>query len=245
MVIIEKPRSDKRKSYAIVTKSNDLTRGDISKVDSVLFGRLLNIFVSQINRDDEDFRDYTLPIVALMPEGKRSGTYYAAVYKYAKEWLKATVTIRLDVNQVALYPLFSKIIINRETNYITVNIHKDLKPHLLSLKKYFTQFALEEYLRLSSVKTQRLFELLCSWQDKIQVEIDINALHTHLDTEKYLRANSTKFKERVLDVAHREILKSTSLRYEWTFKKVGRKATSVVFNFTQFRQPRLFADDDL
>lgn len=234
MVIVERPRPDKRKSKAsaIVTKSNDLTRGEISKIDSVLFGRLINIFISQISRDDEDFRDYTLPLIALMPEGKRSGTYYAAIDKYAKEWLKSTVAIRIDADRVALYPLFSKLEINRKTNHITVNIHKDLKPHLLDLKKHFTQFPLHEYLRLSTVKTQRLFELLCSWHDKIQVEISLSALHTFLDTEEYLRKNSSTFRTRVLEPAHKEILKNTSLYYEWSIeKKTARKATTVIFSF--------------
>lgn len=224
-------RKKKKNRGIIVTKSNDMARAEISKVESVLFGRLMNIFISQLQRDDKDFKDYTLPMVALMPEGQRSGQYYEAIEKQAQQWQKVTITLRPDKEQTTIYALFSKIDINRRTNLVTVNIHRDLKPHLLELKHKFTQFSLQEYIKLSTVKTQRLFELLSSWRDKIQVTIALDRLHDILGCEDYMRKNSKEFRVRVLEPSHKEILEHTSLYYEWELKKTGRRVTSVIFNF--------------
>lgn len=236
VVAIESPRPlrtarKKMKTKAIVTKSNDLVRGEISKVDSILFGRLMNIFISQIHRDDKDFHDYTLPMIALMPDGQRGGHYYKDIEKHAKQWLKVVITMGIDKDHIVHYPLFSKIDINRKTNQITVNIHRDLKPHLLELKQKFTQFALQEYMRLSTVKTQRLFELLSSWRDKMRFTIAIEELYDFLDCEEYMRKNSKEFRVRVLEPSHKEILEHTSLYYDWSLEKTGRKVTAVTFNF--------------
>lgn len=249
IVTIESPRqlrTARTKTKSIVTKSNDLVRGEISKVDSVLFGRLMNIFIAQVHRDDKDFHDYTLPMIALMPDGQRGGHYYNDIEKHAKQWLKVVITMRINKDLTVNYPLFSKIEINRKTNMVTVNIHRDLKPHLLELKQKFTQFSLQDYMQLSTIKTQRLFELLSSWQDRIYLEIAIEDLHDYLDCEDYMRKNSKEFRVRVLEPSHKEILKHTSLYYSWSMKKVGRRVTTVIFNFVPPAPPSpqqsLFAD---
>lgn len=235
-ISIENPRSlriAKKNSghRSKVTKSNDLARGQIDKTDSVLFGRLVNTVISQIKRNDEDFKDYSVHVSDLMP-GHGGGTYYEAINKQFDLWLKVAITIHGN-NSVTKYPIFSKIKLDKTINVITVNIHKDLKPFLLQLKENFTQYSLQEYMRLPTIKTQRLFEFLSSWKNKPQIQINIEQLHDILDSEQYIRKDFKMLRIRVLEPAQQHILKNSELSFDWIAVKVGRKVESVVFTFVR------------
>jgi len=234
-IIIEKNNLTKETKTqilrAVVTKSNELARSEISKVNSVLFGRLFNIFLSKINKEDADFKDYNIPMTVLMSEKNRGGLYYDIINKQSDKWLEVVAKIKINNDEIIKYPLFSKLKINKRTNIITINIHRDLKPHLLQLREHFTQYPIQEYLRLSTVKTQRLFELLSSWQSCLCFKIDIEKLQDFLNCETYHRKNFKFFRTRILEPAHREITQHTSLRYDWETEKHGRKVIAIKFTF--------------
>lgn len=224
-------------SHSVVTKSNALARAEIQTIDSVLFGRLLNIFIAQIKREDEDFHDYKIPMVELM-SNTRGGQYYDSIEKQAEKWLDIKVTMQIDPYNIYKYVLFNKIHINRKDNTININIHRDLKPHLLQLKDHFTQFSLLEYLRLSTVRAQKLFELLSSWRNQEFFKIKIEDFHNIFDSEAYLRANFKEFRKKVLEIAHKEILQCTSLYFRWETETRGRgqKVIAVIFYFTELTE---------
>lgn len=225
-----------RTKNSTVTKSNQLARCEIENIQSVMFGRLFNTFIAQIKRDDVDFRDYEIPMINLMPDGKRSGVYYNMLDVQSDKWLEVVIKISIDANNFIKYPLFSKIHVNTDKNTIIVNVHKDLKPHLLQLKDHFTQYSLEEYMRLSTVRTQRLFELLSSWRTSDNFKIEIEDLHNFLGNEEYLRKNFKDFRNKVLDIARKDILKNTALYYRWEAETRGRKVVAVIFHFTELTE---------
>jgi plasmid replication initiation protein len=98
------------------------------------------------------------------------------------------------------------------------------------LKKHFTTYSLTEYLSLPSTYSQRIYEILRSWDDCVTTEISTADLHERLCTPPSLRKNFAAFRRRVLDKSHKDITGKTRLRYEWEPIKKGRKVTAVRFH---------------
>ena len=87
-------------------------------------------------------------------------------------------------------------------------------------------------LDLLSIYSQRLFEILKSWSDKPEVELTVLYLKTILEVPKSMK-NFAEFRRRVLEKAHNDITKYTSLRFEWEPIKKGRSVESVRFIFAK------------
>jgi plasmid replication initiation protein len=120
--------------------------------------------------------------------------------------------------------------------------HPDLKPHYLQLKKYYTQYDLAEFMSLPSVYSQRLYEVLKSWSDKPEVEIEIEDLHNMLDTPNSLQDNFAYFRRRVLEQAHKDIVEreGSSLWFDWEpVKGYKGKVVAVRFVFSEERAKEL------
>ena len=103
--------------------------------------------------------------------------------------------------------------------------------HYLELKKHFTKYALAEFLALPSTYSQRIYEILRSWDDCDTTDINMEDLHEMLQTPPSMRKNSAEFKRRVLDKAKKDIEEKTTLRFSYEISKKGRKAVSVRFSF--------------
>lgn len=107
-----------------------------------------------------------------------------------------------------------------------------MAPFLLDLQQCFTQYSLTEYLKLPSVYSQRIFEILKSWSGKPEVILPVSELHRLLDSPDSFQANFAEFRRRVLEKAHKDITEKTSFRYEWEPVKIGRSVEKIRFIFS-------------
>jgi plasmid replication initiation protein len=95
---------------------------------------------------------------------------------------------------------------------------------------------------LPSIYSQRLYEVLKSWSDKPEIEIEIEELHYMLDTPNSLRENFAYFRKRVLEQAHKDIVEreGSSLRFNWEPIKASRgKVIAIRFVFSEVRSQEL------
>jgi plasmid replication initiation protein len=109
----------------------------------------------------------------------------------------------------------------------------DLKPLFLNLKKKFTMYSAREIMTLPSSYSQKMFMLLKSWSGLPEITIEIQQLHTLLDTPASLEKNFKDFRRRVLEQAHKDIMKTTALFYQWEPVKKQRAVTAIHFIFSE------------
>lgn len=118
-----------------------------------------------------------------------------------------------------------------ENGIITAMFNPLIQEHLTQLKGVFTQYDVLEYSYLPSIYSQRLFEILKSYENGIEkkyVDIDLQTLRQALECQDIL-ADWYDFRKRVLVKAHSDINEKTSLKYDWEPVKTGRKITGVRF----------------
>ena len=133
-----------------------------------------------------------------------------------------------------LYTFFSSI--TYRNGIIEARFNWEMKPLLLDLRRCFTQYNLMEYLTLSSVYSQRLFEILKSWANTPEVVLSIGELHHLLDSPASSRADFRQFRTRIIEKAHKDIHEKTSLHFEWEPVKAGRSVEYIRFLFAPGRK---------
>ena len=94
--------------------------------------------------------------------------------------------------------------------------------YYLNLQKHFAKYNLIEYLTLTSIYSQRLFEILKSWSSVPELTLQLSELHDMLATTASLRKDSRNFRIRVLEKAHLDITSKTEFKYSWELLKRGR-----------------------
>lgn len=210
-----------------IKKSNALARARWSP-DSVWEPRLVAILAAQIRPGDTDFQTYEIRLVDIL--GKEPG---GENYKILKEAVYKAMSRVIVINNGkgwSMYNIFSKCSLDSEKGTLEICFHPDLKEHYLQLKQYM-QYNLLEFMLLPSIYSQRIFEFLKSWDDTKEVIISLDELHDMLDTPQSFRNDFHNFKARVVEKAHKDILKFTGLYYTWEPIKTGRAVSHIKFTF--------------
>lgn len=223
----------------IVKKSNALIRGHWV-VESILEPRIVAVLASKVHINDKDFKAYEIPVSEIL------GMHYGGenlreLSKVVERVMGRVLTIYDDCGKNwSKYNVFSKCSYISEKGALLLSFHPDLKPHYLQLKERFTQYSLSEFMSLPSIYSQRLYEILKSWNDKPEIVIDIEELYKMLDVPVSFRKDFGAFRRKVLEQAHKDIVGRTdsSLWFDWEplkGKKSGKKTVAVRFVFNQTR----------
>ena len=217
----------------IVKKDNRLVRAkmDISSVDA---SRILANLVACIQTNDTQLKQaYRVAVKDFLADP--SGRGYTRVKGLCRELAQATVEMETP-DPDGPHPIFhvgaifSRIVYKKGIVEAEFNGH--MAPFLLDLQRCFTQYSLIEYLKLPSIYSQRLFEILKSWSGKSEIILSMTELHRMLNSPASFRADFCEFRRRVLEKAHKDITAHTSFRYEWEPVKVGRSVEKIRFIFS-------------
>lgn len=221
----------------IVKADNELFRAKYG-MKNTLAGRIFMAFASLVNEKDVategrgNFIRYTISASSVIGKIKAGGDYYKELKEAAHSLLDQKLFRKIGKDGFQGYTLFATIIY--KDGLITGEFHQDLKPFFLEIQK-FTKLNLNQYMKLPSIYSQQMFGYLQSWHDKPEKEIPLSELHDMLNTTESLRKDFRNFRLRVLEKAHKDILKHTTLRYEWEPIKKGRAVVAVRFIFTPKR----------
>lgn len=218
----------------LVKKSNQLVRSKIV-IASVDASRILANLIACINSADIEFNEvYKVAIKDFFPD--KSGRGYFRVKSICKDLIYAHAEIEnigVTKERLRLIPFFRQI--DYENGIVYAEFNSNMKHLLLELKQCFTEYNLIEYLRLPSTYSQRIFEILKSWDKKQEVTITVEDMHRMLNTPESFKANFKDFRRFVLEKAHRDITSKTDLYYEWEAIKKGRAVVSIRFIFSRKR----------
>lgn len=211
----------------LVKKSNAICR---SRWDSanIYERRIVALLASRIRPEDDDFKEYEIPITELFANCY-GGANYKTIRETLENLLSRTITIMGEDKKFTVYTLFTKSSYVTENNTIRIKINSELKPHFLSLKKRYTQYQLMEFFVLSSVYAQALFEFLKSWEDCKSSSVKIEELHLILGVPEIYKTNFAYFKRGILEPALKQINEKTSLKYNYGIKKEKKKISEIIF----------------
>jgi plasmid replication initiation protein len=220
----------------LVKKHNKLVRSKIN-IASKTASRICAALIACIRTDDKQFKEvYTVPIKDYLPE--EDGRTYQRVKAACRELVGATVEKEWpDPDDPEGDPIFHTMPFFMSVKYRKGKVEAEFNPKmsgvLLQLQGVFTKYNLIEYISLPSLYSQRLFEILKSWENVESGEITLSVaeLHHLLDTPSSFRADFAAFRRFVLEKAHKDIQEKTSLRFEWEPVKAGRSVEAIRFSF--------------
>lgn len=210
----------------IVKKSNALCRARWT-VESVWEPRLVALLASKVRVEDKDFQVYEIHVSEILQ--RHSGQDYKDIEAVVDKVMSRVLTVYDDKGWTK-YNVFSRCRFRRDDGMLELGFHPDLKPHYLELQKNFAQYDLLEFLMLPSIYSQRIFEILKSYNDLPETTIKLEELHEILDVPDSLKKDFAQFRRRVLEKAHKDICKiSPSLKYEWEPVKKGKAVIAIRF----------------
>lgn len=214
------------KKTDLITKTNELINASYHL--SVQEARLMGLMCSQIHPDDDDFQKYTINISEFLDLLEIKDTaYYTKVKKITRSLLSRVLTIRQPDGLLQVTWLSSAKYFDGQ-GVVQLSFDPEMKPYLLQLKEKFTSYRLANVLELSSQYAYRLYEMLKQYQVAGRRIIEIKDLRWSLNIEKSYERWSA-LKDKVLDIAEREINEKTDIKISWKPIKTGRKITAIDF----------------
>lgn len=212
--------------------ANDIVRG---KQDmSLQEARILRLLITQVVKEDNDLKTYSCKITDLAEFlNIDSNNLYRDIKDICEGLLQRLVRIGTG-NPKQSWESFQWL---NSAKYdgngtVTFRLSEDIKPYLIDLNAYFTQYKLENILEMKSFYGIRLYELLRAEYYKDEntyQEYTIEFLRQFFDCEiKYKKFNDLK--KRVLETAVKEVNEKSDLYiYEAIPIKTGRKITAIKF----------------
>lgn len=222
--------------------ANDIIKGKQSM--TLQTARLIRLLVTQISERDKDLKTYTCKITDLAKFlNIDSSNLYKDIFKICECAMKSVVYIGTG-NPKHPWELFHWI---STASYdgkgtLTLRLSDEIKPYVLELEKWFTQYKLKNILEFNSYYAIRLYEIIkcedgATGNMQSELEFEIEELRQYFDCESKYKLFSD-FKRNVIEVAVREINEKSDIWLKPTYKKWGRAYTSVSFeihaNFKRF-----------
>ncbi|WP_176547944.1 replication initiation protein [Priestia aryabhattai] len=193
--------------------------------------RIILTAISTIQTTDTEFHTYTIAVKELLKIFNITDKNHALIEKACEELVGKGIKIK-DEKGWTMYPWFQKIRYYKKEGVIEFQFPNDLKPYLLQLKKKegLTSYRLENILRLSSVYTQRIYEICFKWKKAGKCQFDIDHFKKMIGAtqESYSKAFGS-LKQRVLLPAVEEINEKTDIEISFKEIKTARKVTDIEF----------------
>lgn len=196
-----------------VAMANKLISGK-SSLD-VKSAKLIRTTIMQIKKDDTEIYPYEISIkqFADLIDLKSTSDLYRDVKKTCEELLKQIVVIGDKNDPKKAWKAFQWVsYCEYRDGYVYIKLNEELKPYLVGLKQYYTQYHLQNILVMKSAYSIRIYELIMMELkntsprpgNPLEITIMMDVLRRATDTEKKL-LKSNDFKKRVIDPAQKEI----------------------------------------
>lgn len=215
--------------------ANDIIKG---KQDMTLQeARIIRLLITQVVKQDKDLKTYTCRIQDLAKFlGVSSQNMYRDIRDICRQLLKRTVDIGTG-NPKEPWKTFQWVQLAEYdgNGNITLMLSNQIKPYVVELDKWFTQYQLGNILAMQSFYSIRLYELIKCQDGITRTEKDF-----HEFTMEYLREyfccekkykRVSQFKQKVIDTAVKEINEKgkTDIQLDVEYIKTGRAITAVRF----------------
>lgn len=224
-----KYRAIEQERQQLAAKANELiqkTRYSLSVEEQ----KIILYALSKISKDDVALHDMTFDILEFSRLCGLEGKAYARVKETFTRLQEKSFWIEIDKDTESCVHWFSKIHMKKRSGKVIVRFHEDLVPYILQLKNCFTSFSIYPTLAMKSKYSIRLYELLKSYEAIGDWWFTVEDFKKKLDATNYSLFGSLK--QKVIDVAAKEINLYSDLDVSWKPIKEGRKVVKIAFCIT-------------
>ena len=212
-----------------VTKSNDLIESTYKL--TLQEQRILLVLASKVQPSDDILKTYhfrTKDFIEIIGNKKGTG-FYTYIKQIVNELQTKRLTIKKDGKEFNYNWVITSIYEDNKGR-ITLQLHPELKGFFLELKEKFTSYQLENVVRLNSVYSIRIYELLKQYERIRKRKLTLEELRYFLGIEKDKYIQYGHLKNKVLLVAQKEINEKTDIQFTFNEIKTGRKVTGFEFD---------------
>ena len=224
------------KQRDLIVKSNRLIEASYRL--STQEQRLILLMASMIKPEDKDFHTYQIKvrdfnhIVGIKGEGG-----YDKTKDVTRRLLERVLNIKKEKSLLQINWLSSAEYFGGK-GYVELSFDPKLKPYLLQLKEFFTQYRLKDVVRLKRSYSIRIYELLKQYESIGKRSLDLSELRRVLGLQPNEYKQYGHLKSRILKPAQKELEKSTDLKFAFKEKKQGRRVSGIVFHIQNNRRKK-------
>lgn len=194
--------------------------------------RFIMLVISQIQPEDEDFKDYKLHIsdIAEACEAKKKHSRFK---DFAKKLMGRVIQID-EQDEILTMNWFSHIKYIKGTGVIECSISPMLKPYLLKLQNRYTSANLEHLLKFKSKYASRLYLVLkadygAQYKPTLEIEYGVGDMAKKFDLPEAYKKRYSDFKSYFLLPCLKEINEITDLTIDYEEIKPSRKIEAIKF----------------
>ncbi|MBX4260377.1 replication initiation protein (plasmid) [Clostridium estertheticum] len=210
-----------------VYQSNRLV--EASYTLTVIEQKLIRLLASMINKDDDDIREYEFKTKDLIKVLNTSDSrFYRDIDSITDLLMQRIIKIRnMETSEFIKYHWVDMA--KYVNGVLKLKINKDLKPFYLGLDCY-TKYQLRNIMQFKSTYSFRLYELFKQYETIGHRILTIEGLRNALNISKDQYPKYANLKQKVINVAVKEINTNTDLIVDYNELKEVRKIVSVQFS---------------
>lgn len=217
------------KEHHLVTQSNRIIEA-VYQMD-LISKKLMMSIISQVEPKDDDFDYYLISVDdwKKLAEIRGRTDYFQILLRSARKLRAKDISIFESGNEINV-GLVSAIKHDQKENTIGIRFDKELKPYLIGLKGNFTQYKINNIMRMRSVYSIRLYELLKRRENIATWSTKLDDLKPKLGITGSKFSAFSNFRMRVIDAAKKELSQKTDIGFNYDALKTGRKVTGIKFH---------------
>ena len=221
-----------------VCQANSLVGGKQAlKLNSA---KLIRAAIMQVVRDDEELKPYIITISELAELlNVPKSNIYRDIDDITDDILNNPVYIREEVGKKVRWikiPWVTRCEYNSDIG-VALKLNDELKPFLINLKDHYTQYTLDSILVMKSVYAIRIYELLQSEimtrilpRAGTDIELSVETLKECCGCESKAYKTFSNFRNRVIDIAVKEINEKTLYTLSYDYVKKGKSVIGLIFH---------------
>ena len=221
-----------------VCQANSLVGGKQAlKLNSA---KLIRAAIMQVVRDDEELKPYIITISELAELlNVPKSNIYRDIDDITDDILNNPVYIREEVGKKVRWikiPWVTRCEYNSDIG-VALKLNDELKPFLINLKDHYTQYTLDSILVMKSVYAIRIYELLQSEimtrilpRAGTDIELSVETLKECCGCESKAYNTFSNFRNRVIDIAVKEINEKTLYTLSYDYVKKGKSVIGLIFH---------------
>lgn len=211
----------------VIRKSNDLIEAKYKL--SLEEQKIVAYLASAIKWDDSDFRTVNIPVAEFCEcVGIRKDQFYHAFIEMSKKLIERALIVKKgDVTTIV--PWLARAKYQEGKGYISLTFSEELRPHLLQLKGCYTAYHADNIMKLKSIYTFRIYELLKQYKKFGWRELDIEELKDMLGIGDMYK-NYTGFKTFAIERAKTEMKDKCDIYFEYSEIRHGRQVIAIHFD---------------
>ena len=224
-----------KQGKTLVIESNQLI--EASYRFNIWEDRVFLMVLSQIKPTDAEFKKYKIYIRDLVQEhGIKDNDIYSRVREAAMRLQGKKIAIPCELDgemtmlNTVLFISYTDVVKKGDgLSYIAVELHPELKPYLLQLKREFTQYNIFFMMKMQSSHSRRIYKLLKQYQKIGKRKMQLSQLREILCLKETEYKRYSDFKKRVIVPAQEDLAKYTDLQFSFEEERKGRRVEWVTF----------------